>query len=151
MVCQVIFQYFHWLIETYKTKSGVKWSNVFIVQYWIWRTTRAYPWPIVIFDLRKRSVRRSHNKCHKFFVDDVSPFSAIDNTNLSAINLNSDINKINAWKNQWKTTFTPDPNKEAQEVIFSRKIKKTLLSPMNFNNNSVKQVVSKTFECLPGQ
>ena len=36
-------------------------------------------------------------------------------------------------------TFNPDPNKQAQEVIFSRKIKKTSQPPLNFNNNSVKQ------------
>ena len=37
-------------------------------------------------------------------------------------------------------TFNPDPNKQAQEVIFSRIIKKTSQPPLNFNNNSVKQV-----------
>ena len=59
------------------------------------------------------------------FADDVSLFSVIDNTNFSATNLNSDLSKINAWANQWKMTFNPDTNKQAQEVIFSRKIKKT--------------------------
>ena len=37
-------------------------------------------------------------------------------------------------------TFNSDPYKQAQEVIFSRKIKKTSHPPLNFNNNSVKQV-----------
>ena len=37
-------------------------------------------------------------------------------------------------------TFNPDPNKQTQEVIFSRKIKTTSHPPINFNNNSVKQV-----------
>ena len=37
-------------------------------------------------------------------------------------------------------TFNPDANKQAQEVIFSRKIKKTSHPPLNFNNNSVKHV-----------
>ena len=36
--------------------------------------------------------------------------------------------------------FQPDPNKKAQEVIFSRKVIKTSQPPLNFNNNSVKQV-----------
>ena len=36
--------------------------------------------------------------------------------------------------------FNPDPNKQAQEVIFSHTIKKRSHSPLNFNNNSVKQV-----------
>ena len=37
-------------------------------------------------------------------------------------------------------TFNPDPNKQPQEVTFSRKMKKTLHPPLNFNDNSVKQV-----------
>ena len=31
---------------------------------------------------------------------------------------------INNWSYQWKINFNPDPNKQAQEVIFSRKTKK---------------------------
>ena len=64
----------------------------------------------------------------------------MDNINLSATNLNSDLSKINAWVIQWEMTFSPDPNKQAQEVIFSRKTKKTLSPPVNFNNNSVHQI-----------
>ena len=37
-------------------------------------------------------------------------------------------------------TFNPDPKKQVQEVIFYRKTKKTSHPPLNFNNNSVKQV-----------
>ena len=37
-------------------------------------------------------------------------------------------------------TFNPNLNKQAQEVIFSRKVKKTSHPAMNFNNNSFKQV-----------
>ena len=49
------------------------------------------------------------------------------------------LSKINPWPNQWKMTFNHDHNKQAQEVIFSRKIKKTSHPQINFNNNSVKQ------------
>ena len=45
-----------------------------------------------------------------------------------------------SWTNRWKMTFNPDPKKQAQEVFFSRKIKNTSHSPLNFNNNSVQQV-----------
>ena len=38
-------------------------------------------------------------------------------------------------------SFNPDPTKQAQEVIFSRKIKKPLHIPLNFNNANVKQTV----------
>ena len=47
--------------------------------------------------------------------------------------------KINDWATQWKMSFNPDPTKQAQEVIFSRKIKKPLHIPLNFNNANAKQ------------
>ena len=62
----------------------------------------------------------------RLFADDVSLFSVVDKINFSATNLNSDLSKINALVNQWKMTFNPDPKKQAQEIIFSRKIKKIL-------------------------
>ena len=42
----------------------------------------------------------------------------VDNVNLSITNLNSNLGKINAWANQRKMSFNPDPNKHAKEVIF---------------------------------
>ena len=73
----------------------------------------------------------------RLFADDVSLFFVVDNINLSATNLNSDLTKINDWANQWKMTFNLDPNKQAQEVIFSGKINKITHPPLNFKNNSV--------------
>ena len=72
----------------------------------------------------------------QFFADDASLFSVVDN--LSKTNLNSDLSRINNWVNQWKMTFNPDP--KVHGVIFFHKIKKTSHPPLNFNNNSVKQV-----------
>ena len=75
----------------------------------------------------------------RLFADDVSLFAVVDNINLPATNLNNDLSKINAWTNQWKMTFSPDPNKQAQEVFFSCKTKKTSHPPLNYNN-TVQQV-----------
>ena len=36
----------------------------------------------------------------RLFADDISLFSVVDNINLSATNLNSDLSKINAWANR---------------------------------------------------
>ena len=47
--------------------------------------------------------------------------------NSSAINLNNDLNKIKNWAIQWKMNFKPDPSKQAQEVIFSRKLQKQII------------------------
>ena len=81
----------------------------------------------------------------RLIADDVSLFSVADN-------INFDLSKINAWANQGRMTFKPDPNKEVQEVIFSHKLKKTSHFPLNFNNNSSKSsTVSKTLGHLSGR
>ena len=46
--------------------------------------------------------------------------------------------KISNWAFQWKMRLNPDPNKQAQQVIFSRKINKIDHSPLYFNQNLVK-------------
>ena len=55
----------------------------------------------------------------KLFADDTSLFSVIHDVNLSQMDYNEDLDKINNWAYQWKTSFSPDPSKKAQEVIFS--------------------------------
>ena len=76
------------------------------------------------------------------FADDTSFFSVIQDINLSAKNLNDYLKKINKWAFQWKMSFNPDPNKQAQEVIFSRKLIKTNHPSLNFNNTVVIQSTS---------
>ena len=44
---------------------------------------------------------------------------------LSAEIVNKDLIKISKWAYEWKMSFNPDITKQAQEVIFSRKSKKT--------------------------
>ena len=60
-------------------------------------------------------------------------------------NLNEDLKKINGWATQWKLSFNPDPTKQAQEVIFSCKIKKPLHTPINFNDTNVKQTAFQKY------
>ena len=75
----------------------------------------------------------------KLFADDTSLFSVIFDKDLSAKNLNDDLNRINNWTFQWKMSFNPDSNKQAQEVLFSRKIQKSSQLSLIFNNNIVTQ------------
>ena len=65
--------------------------------------------------------------------------------NTSTINLNNDLNKIINWTIQWKMNFNPDPSKQGQEVIFSRKSQKTNHNPVYFDHNSVQQVPSQKY------
>ena len=54
----------------------------------------------------------------KIFAD-TSLFSKVQDINKSANELNCDLEKVSNWAYQWKMQFNPDPNKQANEVIFS--------------------------------
>ena len=75
----------------------------------------------------------------KIFADDTSLFSKVLDVNESTKKLNLDLEKISEWAFQWKMHFNPDPNKQANEVIFSRKSKVHSHPPLTFNNNDVKK------------
>ena len=76
----------------------------------------------------------------KFFADDTMLYSIVKNPQLSASELNHDLEKINQWAKQWKMAFNPDPNKQANEVLFSCKTKKVDHPPLIFNGFPVVQV-----------
>ena len=73
----------------------------------------------------------------KLFTDNTSIFSTVYSTNKTADSLNNDLQKISDWAYKWKMSFNPDSTKQAQEVIFSRKLKKPLHPSIKFNNVSV--------------
>ena len=64
--------------------------------------------------------------------DDTALFSVVHDINTSAIELNSDLKKVNDWAFQWKMTFNPDRSKQAQEIIFGKKNKKRDTSSFAF-------------------
>ena len=70
----------------------------------------------------------------KLFADDISLFS---------VTLNDEHRKMSNLTFQWKMSFNPDVNKQAREVIFSRKIKSNIHPSLDFNNNVVSQVNSQ--------
>ena len=79
----------------------------------------------------------------KLFVEEVSFFSVTHDVNVSATELNDHLKKISSWAFQWKMSFNPDVNKQAQEVIFNRKIKSNIHPRLVFNNNIVPQANSQ--------
>ena len=68
------------------------------------------------------------NSLCKIFADDTSLFSRVSEIHKSASNLNDDLEKISYWAYEWKMQFNPDLNKQANEVIFSRKTSSNNLS-----------------------
>ena len=78
------------------------------------------------------------SKC-KIFADNTSLFSKVLDINESTKKLNFDLEKIGEWAFQWKMQFNPDPNKQANEVIFSWKSKVHSYPSHTFNNNDAKK------------
>ena len=71
----------------------------------------------------------------KLFADDRSLFSVVHDGTISSSELNSDLAKISEWAFKWKMSFSPDPSKPAQELIFSRKLKTVPYLSITFNNH----------------
>ena len=73
----------------------------------------------------------------KLFADDTSLFSTVFDIQKSSEDLNRDLSTIHNWAFQWKMVFNPDPNKQATEVIFSRKRQNVNHPALCFNNTPV--------------
>ena len=70
----------------------------------------------------------------KFFANNASIFSTLYKIKISTSNLNSDLTKVSGWAFKWKMSFNPDSTKQAQEVIFSRKLITPIRLLIKFNN-----------------
>ena len=77
------------------------------------------------------------NSTVKLSPDDTSQFSVVRDSNISAYELNNDMKKISELACEWKMSCNPDLNKQAQEVIFSRKLNKSSHPKIFFNNAPV--------------
>ena len=104
-----------------RTKNCLKWPNIWVEKNNVWNSTRISTiivqnvciWYIPLFE------GLWHNK--------------------SASKHNDDFEKRSYWAYQWKMQFNPDPNKQANKVIFSRKTSSNDLSHplIKFNNNDI--------------
>ena len=79
----------------------------------------------------------------KILADDTSLFSKVKGKNCSTVEFNSDLKIISNWAFQWKMLFNPDPNKQAVEILFSKKQhEKDNYPPLNFNGDNVQTAIS---------
>ena len=76
----------------------------------------------------------------KFFADDTMLFSILKDPEISASDLNYDLEIIRQWAHQWKLEFNPDPTKQATEVLFSCKKSKPNHPLLIFNGSTVVKV-----------
>ena len=78
----------------------------------------------------------------KIFADDTSLFSHVFNKDTSQDELDYDLQKVSDWGFHWKMKFNPDPNKQAQELIFSKKAETNNFLPLTFNKTEVSKNLS---------
>ena len=57
------------------------------------------------------------------YITDTMLFSIVNDPVISANELNHDLKVVNQWAYQWQMDFSPDPNKQAAELLFSCKKK----------------------------
>ena len=74
----------------------------------------------------------------KLFANDISLFSVVHDINTSASDLNEDFEKIGNWVFKWKRNINPDPDKQAQKILFSRTKTASLDPAVHFVNKPVK-------------
>ena len=61
---------------------------------------------------------------------------------MSVKNLNDGLNRLNNWAFQWKVSFNPGPNKQAQESL-SCKIQKSAQPSLIFNDKILTQLITQ--------
>ena len=80
-------------------------------------------------------------KCNvKLFADDTSFFTVVREANEAANDMNHDLQLISQWAHDWRMSFNPDPQKQAVELVFSRKRNGTDRPVILFNNIPVVKV-----------
>ena len=72
----------------------------------------------------------------KIFADDISLFYKVFDKHVSRATLNKDLELINNWAFQWRMQLNPDRNKQAQQLVFSRKPGNQKSLDLTFNENN---------------
>ena len=75
----------------------------------------------LLFLIYINDLERNIKSNNIFVTDDTMLFSIVIDPEISANELNHDLDIIHKWAYQWKLEFNPDPTKQANEVLFSCK------------------------------
>ena len=77
-------------------------------------------------------------------MDNTSIFSEVFDKNNFQTDLNNKLCIISEWEFQWKMQFNPDPNKQANEAYFSRKLNTDDDIPIKLNDSPVQLCESQS-------
>ena len=97
------------------------------------------PGPL-LFLVYINDLERNIKSNSKLFADDTMLFPIVKNPEISANDLNHDLDVIRQWAHQWKLEFNPDPTKQATEVEFSCKKSSQNHPQIMFNGTRVAKV-----------
>ena len=80
-------------------------------------------------------------KCNvKLFADDTSLFTVVQELNAAAEDMNQYLELISRWAHDWRMSFNPDPQKQAVELLLSKKKNEVDHPVILFNKIPVKKV-----------
>ena len=85
----------------------------------------------------------------KLVTDDTSSFYTVTDPNATANQINNDLHSVRTWSYQRKMNFNPGTSKQAQEVIFSLKVKFSAHPQVIFNKiHYMKPPLKNILECF---
>lgn len=73
----------------------------------------------------------------KLFADDTTLYIIVDNPVIASKTLNSDLDKIHKWSNQWLVTFNPQ---KTESITISTKRNRTLHPDLYLNGHKISEV-----------
>ena len=128
---------FNRLFEKLPTKRSFKWSVLIMDQGECRLSMQISILGPLLFFIYTNDLPNSLQSNPKLSADDTSLFSTVQDITTSTVSLNNDLTKISEWATQWKKNSNPDPSKQSQELLFSRKTSSNPYPSLNINDNPV--------------
>ena len=100
-------------------------------------SSRFYTYTFTFFKIYINDLPDNLTSNPKLLAGDTSLFSTVTDPNATTKQINNDSHNISKYGQQCKMNFNLDTSKQAQEVIFSRKVKITAYPQLVFSNNPV--------------
>ena len=79
------------------------------------------------------------NSCIRLFADDTSLYLIVDDPGASADPMNSDLEKIHTWSQNWLASFNPN---KTEELLITRKVNPPNHPPLYMDNTRIENVTS---------
>ena len=93
----------------------------------------------LLFLLYINDIVEDINSSIRLFADDTSLYIIVDDAIQAAETLNSDLEKISRWAQQWLVTFNPA---KSESILFSRKLNKPYHPPVSMDETQINEVMS---------